>query len=44
MSLVLNRPQPDYARAGEICEQYGITMDLGSIGELHRRFALACPS
>ena len=43
MAAVLNAPQPDHARAGEVCGRYGITMDLDSIGELHRRFALACP-
>lgn len=44
MAAVLNAPLPDHARAGEICARYGITMDLDSIGDLHRRFGLTCPA
>lgn len=43
MAAVLNAPQPDHVRAGDICGRYGIAMDLDSIAELHRRFALSCP-
>jgi mannose-6-phosphate isomerase-like protein (cupin superfamily) len=44
MAPVLAAPRPDFARAAEICARYGIQMDTDSIGMLHARFALACPT